>query len=385
MSSMTAIQFSTVPVNYGDQFALPNSFTATKSGLYWMIYSVVWDGTTFADYAIQGTGLQYPPEVHRLHAVFNNYDIISRDLFLSTTSGQKMSVATAYPTYGDDTTGCGWGGIRLDDLMNPLLAFDVTATTAAKCNAPCRIFPDQININLGNVWRGNVGSFIAPQLGVYYFSVSFGLAPNADSYLAIQQVQGNVSHCMLAFSDVTHASYDVISRGCLLSLQKNDEIKLFQLAGAKLDASYGETTFKGYLYSSVYGSPVAWSVCTNDVIRGGGSQLPLQQIKVNVGGAWNKATNQLVAPVSGLYYMEIVSSGQADLRLVLKPSGRIISRLYFASNATTYVTRSRPVLSVLNANDIMQIDYSNANVFASFTSNNVTISDGVCFHGLFFV
>jgi hypothetical protein len=58
--------------------------------------TVVWDGTTYAEFNLNGLGTTYPtPSVYRLHTDLSNYDTTSRDFIRVAKS--KSGVEHAVP------------------------------------------------------------------------------------------------------------------------------------------------------------------------------------------------------------------------------------------------------------------------------------------------
>lgn len=90
--------------------------------------------------------------------------------------------------------------------------------------------------------------------------------------------------------------------------------------------------------------------------------VPFTAINVNVGLTasqlpYDVATNTVTILISGVYYMELVAHkyyGNIDMRLTLSGSGTVLTRLY-AAFATSFVTRSRSVISSLNAGDVLYV------------------------------
>jgi hypothetical protein len=132
---------------------------------------------------------------------------------------------------------------------------------------------------------------------------------------------------------------------------------------------------------------IAWSVCASNDLPSSGNGQVFQSVNVNQGGAWNTATNQLIAPERGSYYMEIVTSGPGDFSVVIASSSIVIGRLVFDRQSPSfYVTRSRPMMADLAAGQAVQITFSNAQATASYsafsgTANVVRVFEAVCFHG----
>ncbi len=82
------------------------------------------------------------------------------------------------------------------------------------------------------------------------------MAAGTNASVALYRVADASYHCLMAYSLANHEGADVISRGCVMQLQKNDAIQMRRLSAANFDSTYAETTFRGILYSPVYNPQV---------------------------------------------------------------------------------------------------------------------------------
>jgi hypothetical protein len=61
-----------------------------------------------------------------------------------------LSMATNYPIYGDSTLNSGWGGLRLQQLMDPLVL--VEASFAVNRTSSSVLVPSSVVFNEGNIY-----------------------------------------------------------------------------------------------------------------------------------------------------------------------------------------------------------------------------------------
>ena len=362
-------------VNYGNGFSntTGTTFTCPKAGLYWLFYSVVWNGTTFANFTVQGSNQSPIMSIRRLHTVFNNYDTMSRDKIINLTLYQQLTVSSTYPTYANTTIGSSWGAFLLDNLMSTLVAFEVCSTKLTGNGAF-----DAIVYNYGNAWNNATQSFTAPVTGIYYFSLSLGVPATTKVWNRFEI--GYTDYCDIEIYSILHDGLDVISRGCLLSLNAGNilDITWFYTNG---DSSYSQTSFRGFLYSPTHGVKVAWSVHNSGYVTGSGLAMSFPNVYVNVPSTvWQSSTNKVIIPVSGTYYVEMVGQTDSyvsaldpmDMRLTLN-STVTLSRLYFGS-MINYVTRSLPIIVHLQASSVLSVAYYNVDVYGDSY-------DGLSFQG----
>lgn len=105
-----------------------NTYKCLQSGVYWIFMTVVWDGTTYAEFNLNGLGTTYPtPSVNRANIYSNNYDTTSRDFIRLLNQSQVLSTQSLYPTWADSITGSAWGLFQIDNLMSPVVSARITS------------------------------------------------------------------------------------------------------------------------------------------------------------------------------------------------------------------------------------------------------------------
>ena len=355
-TSVNAVTFNDVKVNYGNGFNETNSktFTCPRTGLYWLFYSVFWDGTTFANITVLGTNQSPIVSIRRLHTVYNNYDTISRDKILNLTSNQQLTVSSSYPTFGNSSVGSSWGAFLLDSLLSSFIAFEVCMHKSTSGTSQSFY---QTVFNYGNAWDNATQSFIAPLTGIYYFSISIGVPANTKEWNAFT-LSAYTLACSLEHYSTYNNDLDLISRGCLLQLTSGQSLGI-TWENKPVDTSYSETSFRGFLYSPTSGLQVAWSVHSGSSVTGSGIAMSFPVVRVNVpSSVWQVSSNNVLIPASGIYYVEMVgqtNTGQIDMRLTLNNSVTL-ARLYFGSSYN-YITRSLPVIQHLQVNSVLSVAY----------------------------
>ena len=182
-SATNAFPFNKIRINYGDGFKNPTSFSCPVSGFYWLFYTVVFLGTTYTDFHVQGTNENPEPEIRRSHVTFNNYDTISGSHVSGLSNGQQLYVSSSYQTYANDTIGSSWGAFKLD--MSPLILFEVILPVPSDAYTEYVSFSEPASINEGNAWKSARSSFVAPCDGIFYFSLSLGVVANTSQTVNI--------------------------------------------------------------------------------------------------------------------------------------------------------------------------------------------------------
>ncbi len=201
---------------------------------------------------------------------------------------------------------------------------------------------DVVVLNIGGGWNTGSNAFVAPVAGIYYLSYSVGSTVNRLFWWNI------IVHSAMLCDNANYAiivsnpnGLDISSRGCLVNLAANTVVTTaasdagYGPLGS--DSSYGESSFRGFLYSPVQGVKVAWSVHVDDAVSGT-LVIPFSVIYVNVGYnsitccslPYSASTYTVTIPTDGTYYIELVSQfdfgGPIDMHVTLS-SGTVLMRL----------------------------------------------------------
>lgn len=371
--ALSYLSYNYLRFNYGSGMdSTGSTFTAPASGAYWLLYTVLFDGSWVkANITIQGTTQTPTPAIVKKHMSYYGFDVMSRNQIISLTAGQQLKVYTVYSTYADSTCGSSFGAFMLDGLMSPLIMFDVYCSRNSGGQTP--VF-DVISYNYGNGWSNCSQAFIAPQAGIYYFGISAGVLQSPNSVTGDFQVSGAAVHYCLFDLDNNHNGLDLISRGCLLPLNASDVVSVhWRYSG--IDTSYGETSLRGFLYSPIHGQQVAWSLHNYGYVAPAavvtyGKVLFTKNCTYTAGGV-------VKVKVTGFYYMEVVAhviSNGGVMTLVTYDGGKMLNRLYFANSTVPFITRSVPFMAHLNTSSFVQT----LNQGSALDGNN---NGGISFHG----
>ena len=349
---------------------IQSSFVCPQNGIYWVFFAVVWTGTTQANVTMLGTNLTSPPQILRLHTVFKFYDIISLASVQHLTAGQELTLFTDHVTYADKSMGSSWGGFRLDQLMVPLVVFETTSLSSSSFEAGV-----DIRFSFGYDWI-NDNKFVAERNGTYYFSASIKVR-HYVKLMAYFEVN-NKQFCTLQLFEDTHRGLDLASRGCLLSLKRDDIVQLtmFNYIDNHAALSYSEASFKGFFYSPVHLQHVAWSLHVNKAVGDYTGIMPFEQLLVATSNVWNTTSEAVIIPLSGTYFVEIVSTtdedGTINMFLILNNAVTLM-RLLFSSKVS-YVTRSQQAVLHLKSGDRLEVTY----MYCKMTGDN---HQGISFQG----
>ena len=269
-SAVNPLPFETVMLSNGSciQSAGTNQsvfLSAPTSAIYWMHLSIDVPAHTQARFYLVGTEYQFA--IIKNHTSLKEGDTMIRDGVVSVTAGQRLTIASDYPT---DTTGVMqpyWAGFRLDNYFNPLVVVSVACTsptTNVQSGQSKRIIYDRILVNIGSAWNATSNLLIVPFKGIYLFSCSAALLRKAKSNsLVIKLVINGIEQNKLSVSGgvnrqmIQDNTTDFISRTFLLSLNQND-----QVTGVVLESTaYSDTTnWQVALHAVLYSPQVTTQV-----------------------------------------------------------------------------------------------------------------------------
>ena len=213
-----------------------------------------------------------------------------------------ISYMTDYPVYSDSTGfQTSWSMFRLNELIQPLVAFGVALIDYTTYHAPNVLPLDRHLVDAGNGWDENRNVFIVPVSGIYF--LSFTTMSNEDARHRVE-IQVNQVPLMAVSLTNTQQHMDTNSNSVLASLSTGDIVRAFISQGSVYSFCDG-VSFMGFLYEPIHGIKVAWSVHRTTSAVGPLEPVSFDYVMVNVGCSWNNASSSVTVPVSGVYYLHI--------------------------------------------------------------------------------
>ena len=278
------------------------NFIVPKSGIYishvsgtsysddYMAINIDSNGQCQHALNVGGNGLIRKPETCGIYTMMN----------LEANSQNHYN--TKYRLYSDrDGLQTSWSTFRLDDIMQPLVAFSVASVDASYA-AP-RVLPFNIvHVNQGFSWNCSANEFVVTVDGIYFMSL------NSFSYMsASHRIEIQINQNPLAMITVDNAQQfgDTFSNSFLVPLSTNDVVRAYLRSGIITSSSCYNVSFIGFLYEPIHAMKVAWSVHRTTSAVGPLEPVSFDYVMVNVGYGWNVANNSFTAPVSGVYYLHI--------------------------------------------------------------------------------
>ena len=302
------VPFQTVAVNVGGQFDVTrNRFIASQYGLYWFHVRVWSNDSSMADFSMKGTYGMPLTGVLRTQPK-GGEDVLSRDDIRWLEN--RARIYTSSPTTPTGSIYVNamsvWIGLKIDDLMDPLIAFNVYQNeTIMTPNSSLPVPFTNIVLNEGNGWSSSFYKFVSPVTGIYIFSYSTASTKGFQSLFNL--VIDNTILYNVEISDTSHPGIVSSSRSVPINITQGQSVWITGNGKQSYGNQYQLPSFKGFLYSPVHGMKVVWSVHTTAAgnCNWNGLNIPFELIHVNVGNAWQSGQSQVVIPMAGIYYISI--------------------------------------------------------------------------------
>ena len=344
---------------------ISSSFSMVQSSLFWFHLSAGVPAHSKTNYRL--IGITYPAVVYSSTTVYNK-EQLTVDTLQWVKSNTTLSIYNEQSLFSSKNLETAWLGFRLDNLFTPLVAFGVQLTQPF--NFTGSVIFDRVMVNEGNHYNSSNGIFVAPDNGVYFFSLT------TTTLLCIVVNKVNVMMCVCLCDNFHNLTDIVSSRGTvMLTLDAKDSVHVESKYNQAPIASNqdGLTNFHGFLYSPISENQVAWSVSQTTSICGVGSTnyVSYKVVNTNKFNCWIAALRKVIIPRTGIYYIDICSClyvvsayeyFSAELQVVLNGSPIISIRLENATYAKgenyrhdDCVTRSRAVIINLTEEDELQV------------------------------
>ena len=313
---------------------LTSTFSVIQSSLYWFHLSAGVPAGSGTNFILNG--LNYSAVVYSSAVVYPQ-DQLTTDTLQYVWPNSRIFVSNNQSLFSSSNLETAFLGFRLDNLFNPLVAFGVQLTQVVNIAGTIKF--DRILVNEGNGYNISEGAFITPFNGSYFFSVT-GMTSSTLS----MSVSG-ARKLAVCLCDNAHSSTDqVSSRGAvMLALFVNDKVQITVTTSINT-VQDGLASFQGFLYSPLFGKPIAWSVSRTSAVLGPIDYLPFNIINANIATCcWNATSNNVTIPTSGIYYIDITSYPCGNAYIVICPFG-------YGNNTIQVLRNGSPIITIRLAN-----------------------------------
>ena len=308
------VPFQNIAINIGGNFnSQVNKFSTPQYGLYWFHLRAWSNENSTVDCSMKGTNGMPSIGVLRTQPKAGT-DAPSRDDLRWLIKRTAIYITSPIPI-GDSYVNAmsAWIGIKIDDLMDPLIAFNVYQNqTIMTPIFPLPVPFTNIVLNEGSGWNSLSYKFVAPVTGVYIFSYCTASTAGAPSLFTLV-IDNNIFY-NVEISDTAHPGIISSSRSVPHSVTQGQSVWITGNGKQSYGNQYQLSSFKGFLYSPGHRINVVWSVHTTTAGNciWNNLNIPFVSIYVNVGNAWQNGQKQVVIPVAGIYYVSIAATSTSS-------------------------------------------------------------------------
>ena len=248
---------------------LNNAITvASSDAIYWMHISVDVPAQGLARVYLNGAA--YTFALYKNHTIFNDTDTMSRQGIMSVNDNMTLvSMRTNYASSGTGYRQPYWAGFRMDSFFRPFNAFHVIRSSPFVASAKNSTVVFDIAIyDLGKGWDDVNSQFVAPKVGLYFFTFGGGLPKQKDQQNLTLNVNANIATMVelgLVSLLQTKSDVDFVSKSLFIRLMKKDKVSVKASKGVVLNGdSYNcMIYFAGFHYSppkSKHVRNVSWNL-----------------------------------------------------------------------------------------------------------------------------
>ena len=208
------------------------------------------------DYGLEKNGIRYA-SISRSTA-YGREDTIGREVAVPLNAAEILHVSSAYGVFSDGT-GSAYTSLTIFSVFDTMQQFPVVFSVARRDFVAGHLDPLVFNIQLvneGSHFDTSRHLFTAPTAGIYYFSVSVGLAETLTAHVELQK--NNQAFANIIRNSTSHPGTDTMGRSIMMSLEEGDTIHLVNHENQALWSSDSglETSFSGFLYEPLHGHKV---------------------------------------------------------------------------------------------------------------------------------
>jgi hypothetical protein len=308
------VTFDNTTINDGNAFDLDTSrFTPPQAGLYWIHFSVGMQPNTDVDVRLQGASRT--PDIVRPHTSYTSTPTTTSrvDFIQSDGSDGPMWLSSDSALYSDAFLQTSFSGFLLSSAMDPLVAFAVgLSTPIVNTPANTRIAYSTSYLDTHSGWDAVNNEYVVPVAGAYVITGQCGVYPGDRSGVRVY-VNGVKQFIVHISNDNTHTGTDFVSKTVILQLIQGDRLYSQTTVTNTGYSLYGDirhpTSLLGFLYSPYRSVPISWSVAreASGSITGPVEAYPFDTVYVNQGNGWQESNYRFVAPVGGVYYIQLTA------------------------------------------------------------------------------
>ena len=353
----TRVNYKDTPINISASLKHDKGLTFTSPGLDLYLFSVMTMAPINGSFSMKIVGLDRG--LGLTDQSTNNAGLESLGLNVVVPVPASALIHLEFKQYISASASNGWAGVSISGYFSPLVAFSVAQSHDSLETGVVKY--DMQLVNTGT-FDMDTSTFVAPQDGIYYFSVGAAVSPFQPAAVRIYK-NDTISTEVLHNSTIRNG-IEQLSGASLIQLQTGDRVTV-QVSQGSIYSSPGtlETSFHGFLYSrNVTSGQVAWrmsKVRTTHVAMNDRVSFDLEHVSVqsNV----NMTDTTVTIPVSGVYYLHVSITTPPGNKsdILLHTVNKNIRLQHRSGNLNGYYTMSGGYVVRLDVGDQVWVEVMN--------------------------
>ena len=242
-------------------------------------------------------------KLRRYYSISSGPMMLARNSLIKMAAGSTITLVTTFPLYSDGYTHLSFGGLLLDNLMDPLVAFAIYGTATRKNNFCTNIVYDTVNVDTHSSWNLSTNEYIVPLNGVYVISTT--VISLFDPYDYIKIMINDTHFAKTYYGDLPTSGVDSFCATITVNVQKYDRLSTRHCNdnNSKSSPDRYDVSMIGFLISPKKIQPVNFMAFRTSGANGLLDPIDYDDVVINIGNGWNKISSKFTAPYDGVYYV----------------------------------------------------------------------------------
>ena len=369
-SGLSILAYDSVSINLNNAFNISESrYVVPVDGLYLTYLTASIPANVTTD--IRLIGSPYTPNILISEQINCDYTSALREDMQFFYKNTNLWISSDNALYSNNITfPTSFGGFHLASLLEPLKAFAVRLTRSHNKLGPIPF--NYLAFQTSELWKLERYSFVAPQGGIYYFSLSVA---SLAGYPLTVSVRTNNNPIIKLYYDNTNSNViETLSQSSLMRLNKGAAVFVELENGAVYSDIRYQTSFFGFLYEPKL-TKVVWSLLLTAKNFEHTDPLNFDTVLVNEGNGWNDLTRTYEVSQNGYYFINFgaISSYIITLNMQLLLNDKVIAQIYRGpiNGNNGMDTRGKDLILYLKKNDVLRIRLLSG--FYIFSDKNIRL------------
>ena len=358
-----------------------NVMTPPVTGVYWFSLSAGVSHNIRTFYQLSSAQSRYGVAISRQHLRNPGYDTMSKDIILQLGSGATVTVNSQYPLYSDVTRQTSLSAFSITDVMGPQAVYFLAGFTSGTAGLGRIAWKTPVPLDSRGTFSQTTSEYTCPVSGMYVFSLGLFAADSSPLHAMIR-IPGADSYELRRSHQYNAGGGDTLSRSVIAFCNANTVVYSEILSGRVVGNNDYSSSFMGFLYQPVNTSPAMFSVSRSTLFensQSGGPTITLpfdrKNYDTNNFNMPNSNIQQIVCPVSGLYYLSLttVAAPNRLVNVYIERNGENVGGIYRSAawQGNFYDTLSRSVIVLCQLGQSFRVQMMGNSAVAGSSGVNI--------------